>query len=636
MNKALDAWIRVSRLLLLLFIPLVLLTLTRNLFWIQNQKSFSGLGFGDWLIINLHGLRFDISAIAAFNAVFIVLYLMPIPWLRQKAGKRLLSLLFVVVNGLLLLANFVDSAYFGFTLKRTTADIFVYLGTGEDMLRLIPRYVFLDYWYLTLLWLLFVYVLYRLVNLVEQTRSSRCGSSNISWGLISVVLFSGLIVLSVRGGFQLKPLRPIQAAEVMGPQYSALVLNTPFSIMKSYGKKPLQERVYYDESTLDPKLSPIKKYSRGTAFRPFNVVIIIMESFSKEYMGEPYGKEGLTPFLDSLAAKGLFFNAAFANGKKSIEAIPAIISSLPTLMDEPYITSTYSANSISALPRILKKKGYTSAFFHGGATGTMGFDAYCKLAGFDSYFGLEDYPYPNGFDGGWGIYDGPFFRFFFETLEQTEQPFLATFFSLSSHHPYKLPQEHNTRFAEGKHPLFKTIRYADWALQQFFESASGTDWFENTLFIITADHTSLAFHPYYTSRPGNYAIPLLFYRPGDTALSGISSRITQQIDIMPTVLDYLHYSDSFFSFGASVMDESREGFSISYLNDLYQFLGKERVVFFDGKKSSAMYRLFGDSVQRRNLISEEHQTLAMLERRCKTIIQFYNSALITNQLVIPE
>jgi phosphoglycerol transferase MdoB-like AlkP superfamily enzyme len=140
-----------------------------------------------------------------------------------------------------------------------------------------------------------------------------------------------------------------------------------------------------------------------------------MESLSSEHIGafnrQVEGYQGYTPFLDSLIDHSIAFNG-FANAKQSIEGLPAIIASIPALMDRPFITSAFAGNSFDALAALLEKKGYETSFFHGGTNGTMDFDRFARASGFKRYYGRNEYDNDMDFDGRWGIFDEPFFQFF--------------------------------------------------------------------------------------------------------------------------------------------------------------------------------------------------------------------------------
>src|SRR6185369_8592326 len=122
----------------------------------------------------------------------------------------------------------------------------------------------------------------------------------------------------------------------------------------------------------------------------------------------------------------------------------------------------------------------------------------------------------------------------------------AVIFTISSHHPYGIPEKYKGRFRKGTLPIHESIQYADYSLQKFFETAMHTSWFDSTLFVITGDHTALSEKPFYQNHVGMYSVPIIFFQPHDS-LSGIRTTTAQQIDILPSVLDYLGYPQQFYS-----------------------------------------------------------------------------------------
>ena len=199
--------------------------------------------------------------------------------------------------------------------------------------------------------------------------------------------------------------------------------------------------------------------------------------------------KGYTPFLDSLMGHSKSFTYAIANGRKSIDGLPSVISSIPSL-GVPYFLSPYSGNRINSLASLLGAEGYHTSFFHGAPNGSMGFNAFMNLAGVDHYYGMDEYGNADDFDGLWGIWDEPFLQFYADKLNTFPEPFMSSFFSVSSHHPFEIPDEYEDRFEGGPLPIHRCIQYTDFALKRFFEKASTMPWYKNTLFVITADHTS--------------------------------------------------------------------------------------------------------------------------------------------------
>ena len=173
--------------------------------------------------------------------------------------------------------------------------------------------------------------------------------------------------------------------------------------------------------------------------------------------------------------------------------------------------------------------------------------------------------------------------------------------------------------------------YTDHSLREFFETAKKTDWFDNTLFVITADHTSEGYHPYYQSSVGQYAIPVLFYK-SNSDLKGISGKVVQQTDILPSVLGYLGYDEDFVAFGTSVFDTTAPRFSIHYISGLYGLIKDGYLLEYDGSKSTALYDLNADKLQVNNLRSKNLPIMKRQEIFMKAYIQQYNNRFIENRL----
>ena len=617
------AFLKLSCVLLLLYF------ITRLGFFIANYSYFAGTGISSLLQLCFYGIRFDISAIIACNALYILVYFSPIVY--NKVVSLLLKLIFITTNSIALLANCADLGYYKFTLKRTTFDVFKTMEGNGDLFRLLPAFL-VDFWYVFLIWLVLVLVLVKFYQLINPSGAlSRFYSRSVFFiQLTEFFVFAGLSVLGFRGGTQLVPIYNVTAAMYADANHIPIVLNTPFSIIKTADLPEISEKKYFDPTETD-KLCPVIHNGYTGTFEKKNVVIIILESFSKEYIGFYNKGKGYTPFLDSLLGVSLEFEQMYSNGKKSAEGIPAVVAGIPSLMNEPYLTSIYGSNAVESIASLLKKEGYTSGFYHGGTNGTMGFMEFSHIAGFDAYFGRKEYQNEKDYDGHWGIWDEPFLNYFANQLNQSKQPFVNCLFTLSSHHPFLLPEKYQGVFQDKGDPILKCVRYTDHALKLFFNSIRDKSWYSNTVFIITADHTGPASSPYYGCATGNFAIPLLFFDPGAT-LKGKNYRITQQIDIVPSLLDYLHYPHPYFAFGNSVFDSTSSHFAINYFNNLYQYTTDSIFIQFDGNKPTAIYNYRKDSLLTDNKIATTNNKNNLYVSQLKAFIQTYNHRLIENKM----
>jgi phosphoglycerol transferase MdoB-like AlkP superfamily enzyme len=316
--------------------------------------------------------------------------------------------------------------------------------------------------------------------------------------------------------------------------------------------------------------------------------------------------------------------------------MPSILSSIPMFV-EPFILTPSSMNDYTGLAGILGKEGYETAFFHGAQNGSMGFQAFAQKTGFQHYFGRTEYEAAKGtddFDGTWAIWDEPFLQYYAEEMGKMKQPFMTAVFTASSHHPFVIPEQYKQQFPEGKLEIQKCIRYTDMAIGKFFETASKQPWFQNTIFVLTSDHTNMSDHAYYQTDLGGFCSPIIIYEPSHPEGQMID-KIAQQIDILPTVLGMLGYQKPYFGFGIDLLNTpSEDTWAVNYLSGIYQYVKHGYVLQFDGQKTKAVYSL-QDSLMQHNLIHQpsaiNHQQL--MEQELKAIIQQYMERMIQGHLL---
>jgi phosphoglycerol transferase MdoB-like AlkP superfamily enzyme len=624
-----------------ILIIMLLLTASRIGFYVFNHNMFPGVSASQFIAILKGGLVFDISAVVYFNMLIIFLHSIPFEFRYSKSYQTVLKYLYFGFNGLVLAMNGADYVYYRFLNKRATADILQTFENEERKGKIFFRFM-IDYWPATLFTILLIVLmvwLYGKVRARKPEHSSRPVYRIINILMVPVVI--ALVVGAARGGYKhsTRPITISNAARyVKNPHDVAIVLNTPFSVLRTFNKKELKRYDFFTESELKKLYDPHYIPADTAKFKPVNVVIIIMESFAREYIGafnkdlEGGTYKGYTPFLDSLISVGLTFDVSLANGNKSIDAMPSILASMPSL-ETPYIISHYANNSINGLASLLKSKGYYTAFFHGAPNGSMGFDSFSRMAGFDEYFGMNQFPDKNDFDGMWGVWDEPFFKFFAGKLNTFKEPFLASIFSVSSHHPFKVPAKYVSRFEEGPIPICKVVKYSDFALKEFFKEISGKPWFRNTLFVLTADHTNEKFHKEYQNSLGQFLVPILFYMQGSD-LHGYKKRIAQQIDIMPTVLSYLHFNGEYIAFGNNLLDDTSESFGFNTYGNTYYLYMKDHILDMIDNKPAALFNYKNDRYFETNLVNREPELQKQMEDKLKAIIQTYNSRLLDNNMIV--
>ena len=627
----------------------VLLLVTQLVFFVANNNLFSPTNFGGVMKILWGNVVFGLSATAMVLTPYLILNVIPTSLRWNKIYKGIAEVFYIIPVFIMLIANMIDAAYYPFTFRRMTSEIFGYLGVGGDMGNLIPQFL-KDFWVFLVLFVVIIFVLIwcnrRIV--LEKRMPHPYGTTLFKDSILSIVALA-IAVLIIRGGFIYKPLRPIDASKYASCDNTSLVLNTPFSIIRTFGKSSgIEPKQYYkSEQAMEKVFTPVNTPMAALPADTLavadstivngkkNVVIIILESFSEEYVGflNPDNK-GFTPFLDSLSQHCTVYQG-MSNGKRSIEAIPAILAGMPSIMFEPFITSPYATNKIEGLPEVLKRHGYHTSFFHGAYNGSMNFDAFVQSVGVDHYYGKNEFNAEcgdKGYDGNWGIFDEPFLQFMAKKISTFQQPFFTSVFTISSHHPYTMPEEHVGEFPEGKHPILQVVAYSDYALRQFFATASQTEWYNNTVFVITADHTAPPISSKYSTGYNVYKVPMLVFDPAnDTHI--VKNRILQQADIKPTLIDYLGINEKTFSFGKSVLNPANPEYHISYGSSAYQLIKDKYYIRYDGSKLEVFDRI-ADPELKNDISQSDPKAYQSQLNFLKAIIQQYNNRMIENRLTV--
>mgnify|MGYP001235338805 FL=1 len=596
-----------------IIILLVLYSISRIYLFYNNFENFYPVKILEFF----EGIRFDLSAIIYINIPLFLLLLAPLNFKSNKNYKLLVNVIFCITNIPFLILNNIDIEYYRYTQKRSTTDFIQLIQLGTDISNLIPIYL-KKFWPIAVFTIIQIWVIL-IVKKIPNLESIN-SFKNIAKSFIIFIFSALLLIVGARGGTQLKPINPINAGELSNSKNSNLILNTPFCLLQSINQNKLKTLDYFKKNEIN---SIYNNFIETTSDKQEtkNIVILIMESYSKEFIGF-YNEFGFTPFLDSLMKHSLVFTNAYANGVKSIDALPAIISSIPPLMNDPFITSSYAQNKYNSLPSILKKENYSTSFFHGGTKGTMGFYSYSKKAGFENYYGKEEFNNDEFSDGVWGIYDKPFFEFFYKKLNKKNEPFFSAFFSLSSHLPFTLPKEYLEKNKIKKNiGIRETILYTDHAMSKFFHLAKKESWFKNTIFIITADHTSpYSYNKKYKNKVGRYAIPLIIFS-GDSSMQGTNNKIVQQIDIMPSILELTNYNKKYFTFGKSMINGA--DWAVCYRSGKYQLITNNGILINSDEK----YQQFSDWQ-----LKNEKQINAYDKKMLKAIKQSFNNSMIYNKM----
>ena len=615
--------------------------IARILFYIFNADLLLIESISDLLPLCYYGLAFDTTAILYVNLLFIVFSIFPLWRNTNQKYQKFLFYLYFGTNLLAYSTNFIDFIYYKYTFARTTIVVVEVLKHETNLNTLLFSFI-ADYWYVFILFLLTAALwifMYKRVTVVEEEPAKKLhyfGFSTVSFLLVALLVVGG-----IRGGDFKKSTRPINLLDasrhVKNIVHSDIVLNTPFAIVRTLFSNSFVKTNYpeVNQTVIDQLVQPVKQYSNNPSTKP-NVVVLIVESYGREYIGAFNKDAGIpnykshAPFLDSLAQHSMIYTNAYANGRQSIHGMSSVLSGIPSFKDA-FTSSPYPKQKIESLVSTLESEGYNTSFFHSAANGSMGFLGFSKILGIDNYYGRTEFNDDSQFDGFWGIWDEPFLQYMKKTLDKKKSPFFASIFTVSSHEPYIIPEKYKNKFKEGGVPIHKCAEYTDYALKRFFDEAKKEPWFNNTIFVMVADHCNQIFYDEFQKPINRFAVPILIYKPNSKYV-GVDTDFAQQIDIYPTILDMIGYKKPFRSWGRSLLDKkSSPPFVINSTGNIYQFMKGNYICTFDGKVATGFYDK-NDKALKNNLIKNRNPEMDAIELNCKAFIQDYMDRVVDQKL----
>ncbi|MFQ5607921.1 MAG: LTA synthase family protein, partial [Candidatus Zixiibacteriota bacterium] len=590
----------------------------------------------------LVGIMFDLALVGLLSLPSLLPICLGVAEGTKNWPRSVTFWMFFVPHAAGLTLNLADAVYFKHVFRRQTAELFT---IPAEVARMIPDQA-LASWPLVALLALLIGTFYWLLRKLWRPRSgSNKGNVSWTWRLTLAATVSALALLAVRGGLQDRPLRPGMAFFSENIALGQLALNSLYSALWSYNHRagrrlslmPPEEALpiaremvstnsssFYDDEFPfmrrdEPPENDRFEVDSGAGL---NVVILIFESWNAMLSESISGKPGVTPVFDSLASEGLLFTNFCACGDRSIQAFPAILAGLPDLTGGALLNSTLELNTIRGLGSILSERGYGSLFAMGAPPTAMGFDSYSRAAGFTEQLSARDFPDegPENLDELWGVYDEPFLRFFARSLREKREPYVAAFFSLSAHAPYRVPPSFaNERplaqySASGEAPeprsregaVTRQLRaqaYSDFALGGFISAARMNPDFERTIFVITADHVGWSGGVWNYSEIQRFQIPLLIYAPS-LVQAGRDSRPASQADILPSVLDILNCGASHASFGGTLFSARKHRFAIFSRGASFGFINDSLFLLATEDSALGLFEYPGDPHLERNLVAD--------------------------------
>ena len=543
--------------------------------FLVHYQNFSSLSLSNVILAFLYGFRFDLASLLVFSGIPLLLMALPFHWCTSKWWHVTLSsiVFFVfVLEGTLLIG---DVIYFGYVKRHLTNEL---LFLGKDIKYLISEATanpgYLAVWFGTV----FLGLLYWL-----RLCKIRVVMADMHWA--KFIIFFVFVVIAGRGGIGMKPLAIVHAFSSGNSSFGHLVLNGVFSASHSSLSPPV-DRLSISNSQITKTLNlpndfwnrtfPLSKKIVSTYGKKNNLIVLFVESLTPRYVDSFGGNDyKITPNLDKLSEVGWKFNRFYSHGQRSIDGAQSVLTGMPSVLGLPTIANT-SAN-YSKIAALAEQSGISTIFVNSTLRESFLAQAIASSIGFSEYYGKEDMPLlldylPEEKDRylGW---DYETLMFSLKKIKNQKTPFMA-FINLSTDHtpfpklkaPFNRHPHHETE--EGGY--LNSLNYTDWAIGEFINKAKKEQWFDKTIFVITADHVLAHFQK--GDFLERFRIPLIFYAP-HLMKPKIVETVTSQLDLMPTFLDFMGLDTQYTALGSTLLHEQesealvREGSLIGIITD---------------------------------------------------------------------
>lgn len=558
---------QIEQVLALTGLTIAFYTLFRIIAYFKYRSLYVNKTGGQILLAFVKGLRFDFSIVLQAFAAPIGLLALPLPWVEDPRWRAVWLGLMLIVTIAMIFVLAADLIYFGDVQRHLTNEILMVGNDIEEGTSMVLR------------------------GYIPELAAFLATSAGLTWlywtiwstppepnpyPYLTVLVLAGPIFLLARGTVRGKAINIIDAFRSGDTILGNLALNGVFSAYhasrstKGYKHNFMDEaegiRIAmgpeYREPPLDPEY-PLTTRLSHVQYKGYNIAFILLESWSSKFC-DFFGKNnyGVTPNFDRLAAEGMAFTRFYAAGQRSIRAIQAVLSGVPVIPGAPQAGRGMETSNVLQLGHILRDLGYTTTFVKSSKGRSFRMDAVAKASGFQNYYSWEDmpmlldYPDPKSSTFGW---DYETLMFLYEQLKKTPQPHFTFSFTGTTHIPFSNCGPQFIKYPhswDSENGFLNTLYYGDWSLGEFFKKAEKEPWFDNTIFIMTAD-TTLGYFQTSGELLDRYEIPLVIYAP-KIIKPQVVDVVGSQLDLMPTILDLVGSDAPYSAIGQSLLRPKRE------------------------------------------------------------------------------
>jgi hypothetical protein len=526
----------------------------------------------DWLAVWLHAVRLDMAMVGycIWLPSVVVLF---IGWTGAKQLKHVLWGIVCVQFVLYGVAALSEAGVYQEWNTKLNIEAIKHLGHPVEVVRTV------SYTNWILFWSCLVVITWGAMRLVNRWAMPHIvGQKQSKWSLLGQwILVVGGAIIMARGGLQPIPIQESDAYFSSRRLLNDAAVNTLWALghtlmeYRTFGRvNPYQTMPPAEANQIVQAMYQVPVDTTIqvlTSSRP-NIVFILLESWSAQVV-HTFGGDPFSPFVDSLASTGIAFTQTYANAHVSDQGIPAVLSGYPCVPRVSVTNDPSKSKELGCINQSLDTLGYTSGFLFGGDLNYGNIKSYLYNKGFEHIVEERHLAHAHLAHGRLGYHDKDMAKVLLDSLHKTPQPFVYVWFTTSTHSPYDIPEAPSLPPTPKENPYIQSVAYSDEALRQFFKLARQTSWYNNTLFVLVADHSHVSHKEYAPHESIFHRIPFLL--AGNVIRPEWRGKqihtICSQTDIVPTILKQLQLTTEKYPFGRNLFNPYSPTFALSAHHD---------------------------------------------------------------------
>ena len=571
--------------------------LDRLVFLLYFTEKLKGVSFLEILQTFVNGIRLDMSMAGYISAIPLLVFLICRLFKIKISTKipRWYTRIIIIFFSFISIVNFNIYREWGTKINYRALD-FALNTPQEAIASSSSSPVFSSF-------LIFFILIAISFWLEKKVINYKIPAENITWySLTALPLISVFLTFTlIRGGWQLSPINESMSYFSDKPFLNHAAVNTEWTMVhdildnKFGNKNPYK---YYESR--EEAYNVLKDlYRKPTAESPPvltttrpNVVVIILESFTADVIESNGGEKGITPRIEGLINKGIFFSNIYATGDRTDKGLIGVLSGFPSQAIRSILKINNKHEKLPSLAQAFKKENYNTSFYYGGESEFFNLKSYILSHSYQRLIDKHDFS-SKDMNSKWGAYDGVVFEKQLNDLKNSPTPFFSTLLTLTNHEPFELPGTPRFNSGTDGDKFRSTAFYTDSCLGNYLDEARKQPWYKNTLFVIVADHGHrLPKNEYENYNPNRFRIPLLFY--GHDIRAQFEGKkiemLGSQTDIAATLLNQLKLDSTPFKWSKDLLNPGVKPFAFFNWDNGFGFATPKQTISFDNVSKQVIYR----------------------------------------------